>query len=212
MTAGLSVRAGLIAVAFMAMLALARSAPATGGAPIVLDSLTGHIGEWVATGASELPADQATILAADGYLHRFYEGPRGTIEMEVSYYARPRVGANMHSPLNCLPGNGWKIVDARTTTLMTRAGQWPARELIVERGQSRYALTYWYQSRSRVVADEFAARFYVLFDALRRRPTDAGLVRVMMPAEDDGTAARAQLAQFATVLIPELASKWRSKA
>ena len=40
---------------------------------------------------------------------------------------------------------------------------------------------YWYQSRDRVVATEFKAKFYVVADALRYNRTDTALVRVVLP-------------------------------
>jgi EpsI family protein len=207
MTVGLSVRAAIVAVALIAMLGLARRAPSTSGDPVVLDTVPMRLASWVGQEAPPLAPDDADILAADGYLHRYYTDPRGTIEMEVAYYVRPRVGANMHSPLNCLPGNGWRIVESRTSRLATPIGQWPTRELLVQRDESRYALTYWFQSRSRVVADEFAARWYVLADALRWQPTGAGLVRVMMPAAGDGAKERTILADFSARFMPALASQ-----
>jgi EpsI family protein len=207
MTAALSLRAAVVAVALIAMLGLTRHAPPTASDPVVLDTVPLRLASWVGQDAPPLSSDDAGILAADGYLHRYYTDPRGTIEMEVSYYRRPRVGANMHSPLNCLPGNGWRIVDSRTSRLATPIGDWPTRELLVQRDAVRYALTYWYQSRSRIVADEFAARWYVLADALRWRGSGAGLVRVMMPAARDGVEERTILADFSARFMPALASQ-----
>jgi EpsI family protein len=207
MTAGMSLRAAIVAVALIAMLGLTRRAPATGSDPLALDSVPLRLTPWVGKEGPPLSAEDAGVLAPDGYLHRYYMDPRGTIEMEVTYYRRPRVGANMHSPLNCLPGNGWRIVESRTSRLVTPIGPWPTRELLVQRDASRYALTYWFQSRSRIVADDFAARWYVLADALRWQPTGAGLVRVMMPAARDGAEERTILAEFSARFMPALASR-----
>ena len=40
---------------------------------------------------------------------------------------------------------------------------------------------YWYQSRQRVVASEYTAKFWVMADAIRLNRTDTALVRVVMP-------------------------------
>ena len=56
-------------------------------------------------------------------------------------------------------------------------------------------------------ADEFSARFHLLGDAIKRRPTDASLVRVMMPASGSGREEQATLAEFAGRLIPEIARR-----
>jgi len=68
---------------------------------------------------------------------------------------------------------------------------------------------YWFQSNRRVVADEFAARVRLLGDALQRRRTDAGLVRLIMPITGDAAAPRAVLTSFATALIPEVNASLR---
>ena len=207
MSAGLTMRAAVVAVALIAMLGLTRRAPATSSDPIVLESVPLRLTPWVGKDAPPLSSEDASLLAADGFLHRYYTDPRGTIEMDVAYYRRPRVGANMHSPLTCLPGNGWQIVETRTTSVATPMGHWPARELLVQRDAAGYALTYWFQSGSRIVADEFAARWYLLADALRWQPNGAGLVRVMMPVERGGVDERAILAEFSARLMPAVANK-----
>jgi EpsI family protein len=44
---------------------------------------------------------------------------------------------------------------------------------------------YWYQSRDRVVASEYKAKFFVVADAMRYNRTDTALVRVMVPIPDN---------------------------
>jgi len=174
-----------------------------------LNDISMTLGPWSAVTAPPLDPEVARTLAADRYVHRYYTGPGGAIEMDVAYYSQPRVGANMHSPLNCLPGTGWQMVDVAQTDVATSVGRWQVRDTIVERRGARYALMYWFQSNRRVVADEFAARVRLLGDALQRRRTDAGLVRLIMPITGDAAAPRAVLTSFATVLIPEVNASLR---
>ncbi len=198
-------RSALVAAAFVATYLLTHAvAPASPVSTPSLAALPFELAPWTGLEAPPLTPEVAKILAADEYVHRFYSSAQGAIEMDVSYYTQPRVGTTMHSPLNCLPGNGWEIASAAMRPLSTATGTWDVRELTVRRGNSTYALTYWIQSRDRVVANEVSARVHLLGDALRRRPTDASLVRVMMPAAGAGVAERATLAEFATRLIPEI--------
>ncbi len=205
--AGVKTRAFIVAAAFAATLAFTQVV--TPAAPAVAPSLAEipmALASWQGAPAPNLAPEVAEVLAADQYVHRYYTAPAGTIEMDVAYYTRPRVGANMHSPLNCLPGNGWQILDVSNASIATPAGSWPVRELIVERGTTRYALTYWFQSRHRIVSDEMSSRLFLLSDALKLRPTDSGLVRLIGPAsvmENDPNALRS----FASLVIPELAAR-----
>jgi EpsI family protein len=129
--------------------------------------------------------------------------------MDIAYYGQPRVGSNMHSPLNCLPGTGWSVSDVQIIHVTSLAGTWPVRQMLVSRDDVRFAMTYWYQSRQRIIGEELKARMHLLGDAVRRRPTDAGVVRLLMPVNGDSTASRATMARFASALMPEIARRLR---
>lgn len=203
-------RSALVAAMLVATYLLTHvSAPAATAAAPSLESLPFHLSEWSGVTAPPLAPEIADTLAANEYVRRYYQGPQGVLEMDVAYYAQPRVGTTMHSPLNCLPGTGWEVASVTTRPVDTPVGTWGVRELTVERGATRYALTYWFQSHDRIVADELSARFHLLRDALRRRPTDTGLVRVMMPVSGSGIEERDTIAAFAANLIPAIAARLR---
>lgn len=195
--------AWIVAAIFVATLGMAQAAspvapsssPDFNAIPFELAGLTGR-------SAPPLDPEVAKALAADRYVHRFYgEEATQAIEMDVAYYAQPRVGANMHSPLNCLPGTGWTMGDPQ----VREVGAWTVRTVDVSRGAARFAMAYWFQGRARVESDEITARLHLLGDALRRRPTDASLVRLILPASGSPDADHAKLTAFARALIPALA-------
>ena len=176
--------------------------------PPALGSLPLTLGEWEGQEGAPLDAESARIIAPDQYLHRYYVAPAGVVEIDVAYYTQRRVGASMHSPLNCLPGNGWTVSDSRVRTIPTTTGPVEIRELTVRRNRALFALAYWYQSRSRVLTGELATRFQLLSDSLMRRPADVGLVRVMTRLKTEDAPERAAVAAFSTVIIPELQRSW----
>ena len=179
-------------------------------------------GEWVGTDAPALPPEIARVLAADQYVHRFYglrttdHGQRAAnqqratdglrIETDIAYYARPQAGATMHSPLNCLPGNGWQIVESRRKPVIAGATATDVRYLVVSRGPHRIAMTYWFQNRGAVVAAEHQQRFQMLRNGLQGRPTDAALVRVMAGDTPEG---RATVLTFTRELMTTLTMNFR---
>ena len=200
----------VMAVGFLATYAFTRAAAMAPVPPAPeLFDLSVSIEEWEGAEAPELAPEVAEVLAADIYLHRYYEGPEGFVEMDVAYYNQRRVGASMHSPLNCLPGNGWTITDARLLPVKTAIGTVQVQELTVKRRTSTFALAYWYQNRDRVLTGEASTRFRLLADSLRRRPADVGLVRVMTPLSSEMGPERTAVTAFASLLIPELAASWR---
>src|SRR5262249_40500029 len=56
---------------------------------------------------------------------------------------------------------------------------------IVAHGSDKSLVLYWYQSRDRVVASEYTAKFWVMADAMRLNRTDTALVRVGVPLRGD---------------------------
>ena len=175
-------RSALVAAAFVATYLLTYAvAPAAPVTPPSLAGLPFELAPWAGQEAPPLTPEVAKILAADEYVHRFYSGPQGAIEMDVSYYTQPRVGTTMHSPLNCLPGNGWEIASAAMRTLNTAIGTWDVRELTVKRGNSTYALTYWIQSRDRVHTAIAARTYPPLSRCAASGPSPAGRERGPSP-------------------------------
>jgi len=158
--------------------------------------------DWVGRDAPRLDPDVARVLAADEYVHRYYGSripdPRSRIEMDIAYYRQPQAGAAMHSPLNCLPGNGWQVIDDRMTE--------GVRRLVVARGTDRVAMTYWFQNRGAVVGNEYRQRLELLRNGLQGRPTDAALVRVMALDTPNGHAA---LTRFTPALRSILEAAFR---
>jgi EpsI family protein len=142
------------------------------------------------------PVDQETkdILKADDLLFRFYANPNfhSGASLFVAGFHSQRTGKAPHSPKNCLPGSGWSQIASGLYTIQFEDGKSIAvNRYIVAHGEERSLVMYWYQSRDRVVADEFKAKFWVMADSLRLNRTDTALVRVVIPVvnhnEDDAT-------------------------
>jgi EpsI family protein len=162
-----------------------------------------QIDEWTGTKAPDLTPDVLEVLGVDAYINRTYAAlPDQTVGLYVGFYERQRQGHTMHSPLNCLPGSGWAPlsndriqVDGRTVN-----------RYIVAKGADRLMLLYWYQSHGRVVASEYAAKFYLVSDALRLHRTDGALVRVVSVIRDGEAQGRAErrAVEFVRAMLPTL--------
>jgi EpsI family protein len=190
-----SSRLGIVATLLVALATWAHLRPAVlvASSPDFAAMLPFVFGDWAGRDAPPLEPDVARVLAADRYVHRFY-GLRSTnfaqrIEMDVAYYQRPQAGASMHSPLNCLPGTGWQVIESRTTQVRSGERTWDIRRLIVDRKGYRIAMAYWFQNRDGVVGNEFQQRMRLLRNGLQGRATDAALVRVMALDTDGGRRA-----------------------
>jgi EpsI family protein len=153
-----------------------------------LSALPHSLGSW--TFLREDPVDQETqeVLKADDTLFRFYVNPsraRYAASLFIAAFRSQRTGKSPHSPKNCLPGSGWSQLSSDLYPIQLDNGKSIAvNRYIVTHGEDRSLVMYWYQSRDRVVADEFKAKFWVMADSLRFNRTDTALVRVVVPILD----------------------------
>ncbi len=165
-----------------------------------------RVGNWQQFGPDErLPDDVLSVLRADDYLSRGYRAPDGTLaSFYVGYYATQRNGATYHSPLNCLPGSGWEMREPALVEIKPADGSpaFEANRYIVQNGDDREMLVYWYEGRGRRVASEYWGKIYTVIDSARRRRSDGAMVRVMVPIKSNEAAALSA----ATNLAAEAAS------
>ncbi len=100
----------------------------------------------------------------------------------VGFYQSQRTGATYHSPKNCLPGAGWQFVQAEQVPVTVSEGRSvTVNQVLIEKGLEKQVILYWYQDRGRVVASEYWAKAYLIWDAMTKNRTDGALVRISLP-------------------------------
>jgi EpsI family protein len=145
------------------------------------------LNEWHSTGDVPFSTPIETLLGADEYVNRRYQRADTSVGLYIGYYLAQRQGAAIHSPLNCLPGAGWRSTSFERVPVDGSGAI--VNRVVVQKGETRQAVYYWYQSRHRIVASEYWSKFYLVADAVRTRRSDAALVRVTIPISRgaDGT-------------------------
>jgi len=168
------------------------------------------VGPWIGRDIS-LDPEVLSQLRMDDYLNRYYRGQNGQIGLYVAYYASQKEGDAVHSPLNCLPGNGWQPVTTERINLdlgTGGAGAETINKVIVVKGIDQQLVLYWYQTLGRVVASEYLSKALLVKDAFRSGRTDIALVRIVAPIDSqnpDGSAAAMLMARpFAEYVLPEV--------
>jgi EpsI family protein len=131
--------------------------------------------------------DSLAVLKADDTLTRLYASPEGVASLFIAYFKSQRTGQSPHSPKNCLPGSGYQSVEGGNGQIdvPVEGGSIHINRYVVALGEDESVVLYWYQSQGRVIAGEFAARFYLIEDSIRRHRSDTSLVRVVV-AESNG--------------------------
>ncbi len=174
-----------------------------------LISFPKKIENWEQVGGDE-QFDERTmaVLRASDYLLRNYRTDDGRVlNFYVGYYASQRDGATYHSPLNCLPGSGWVMSDADRVTISPKGRPaFVANKYIIQNGDHKEVLIYWYQGRGRAVASEYWGKIYTVIDSVRRRRSDGAMVRITTPVENseaDALKASVALAAKSSTILPE---------
>lgn len=167
-----------------------------------LEFFPAAVGGWKQQGVDQQLDNQTlSVLRASDYLLRTYRGPNGaTSNLYVGYYQTQRDGASYHSPLNCLPGSGWSMVDPEKISIeMPNGKNFLANKYVIESGNYREVMIYWYQGRGRTVASEYWGKIYTVLDSVRLRRSDAAMIRVTVPITTTDEGALQSAKDFASV-------------
>lgn len=175
----------------------------------VLKEFPESIGAWQRTGSDQiLDNETLKVLRASDYLLRDFRKSDGQVaNLYVGYYASQRTGATYHSPLNCLPGSGWILSEPGKATIALPDGSaFVANKYVIQNGEYKSLMIYWYQGRGRNVASEYWGKVYTVFDSVRLRRSDGAMVRVTVPIRDSEAAAEKTALEFASTassVLPE---------
>lgn len=164
-------------------------------------------GQWKVLHQDPIDLEMATLKADVLVGQTYLERPtNSSASLLVAWYKTQREGAPQpHSPKFCLPGWGWRPDVADTVTVDTAGGAITVNRYIVVKGEQRAVVLYWYQTPWRVIASEWAQKFWLAADALRSKRTDAALVRIVVwSATGRDDAATAVATSFTRNLYPAL--------
>lgn len=168
-----------------------------------LRELPYSFGPWT---GEERPLQERIVQAVSvsDYTNRVYIGQAAPpIQLYIGYYSSQRTGDTIHSPKNCLPGAGWAPIRSGYVTIsIPGERQIAVNEYVIQQDLNKQMVFYWYQSRGRVIASEYSAKFWMVADAISRNRTDGALVRVITPMNDGDASARARLVRFVQLLFP----------
>jgi EpsI family protein len=142
------------------------------------------------------PSDQVRVAAMSTYILRLYgdrENPLFTVY--VGYYDEQRQGKSIHSPKNCLPGDGWEPVEQSLVTLPVGASLVTVNRYRVVNHGHNALVYYWYQGRGRVASNEFRVKYELLRDAALHGRTEEALVRIVVPVTNNQVAAADSVAR-----------------
>ena len=197
------VTAGVLLGAFALLHTVSHGEPIVAHQP--LRELPYTLGNWT---GEERPLQKQIVqsVMVSDYTNRIYVNSAGPpVQLYIGYYASQRTGDTIHSPKNCLPGAGWDPIHSGYARISLRDGrQIVVNEYVIQQDQNKQLVFYWYQGRGRIIASEYAGKFWMVADAIYRNRTDGALVRLTTNLTDGEQKARARLLNFTEILFPHL--------
>jgi EpsI family protein len=178
-----------------------------------------ELGAWACAEPERMTPEIEANLGVTDYLICNFErrDPRDLVSLYVGYHAtqvREEGGGaaenSIHPPAHCLPGSGWDVISARTVLLEVPGlpqSPAPVKRLVIAKGDHRSIVYYWYQSRGRIIAEDWKKILYMGFDRATQRRTDGSLVRFTIPLlrgdEERADTAFRELAPRVLERLPE---------
>src|ERR1017187_8086667 len=131
---------------------------------VPLERIASDVAGWTAAQDQKLPEGTLHALDATSYLSRPYRKGSTELDLFIAFYAQQRAGESMHSPKHCLPGSGWEIWKHEPATLEVGLRRVEINEYFIQKSGERMLVLYWYQSRDRVIANEYLGKLLLIRD------------------------------------------------
>lgn len=148
-----------------------------------------------------------TLKLSDYAMNDYRGVDGGLVNFYSAYYDSQKKGAAAHSPRSCIPGGGWRIISLEDHNIEgVNIGDVPlvVNRLLIEKGDSKQMVYYWFQQRGRIITNEYMMKWYLFWDAMTKSRTDGALMRlttVLSPGQDVAIADD-RLESFAKEISP----------
>lgn len=164
-------------------LAPERSEPEIQRAP--LSAFPRALGDWRLASTSRLEPSIEAVLGADDYFSGNYLSPAAgaaRVEVFIAWYQDQTKGG-IHSPEVCLPGGGWEMAEIKQVDRGSELGasSLPINRAIIQKGESRLLVYYWFEQYGGRTASDFTAKAELLRNAVLYGRTDGALMRLITP-------------------------------
>ena len=151
-----------------------------------------------------LPGVEQTILnMSDYFLGHYRKDTVSPITLFIGYYDQQSAGSTPHSPRVCIPSGGWEIEGITEITLQNAGQRVPVNRVLVSHGEDKLLVYYWFKQRGEYIANEYIAKFNLLWGGISSARTDGALIRLSVPIDSNKPEAVAdqELRAFSRALL-----------
>jgi len=163
------------------------------------------LGQWKGQTVT-VEQDLLNTLDATDYWNASYtrsDAP-GNVDVFMTYYDQQRTGHSAHSPANCIPGSGWKVVNRKIIPVELKDRTLAVTRMHIQKGPQALLVYYWFDQRGRLINEQYRAKWFLLVDAIVKKRTDGAIIRLMTPIaqQEEKNAADQRLVDFLLDFYP----------
>jgi EpsI family protein len=162
----------------------------------LLTSTLGQLDHWTMLRSTPFEKSVVDSLELDDYLNQDYlndQNKKDILWLYIGYYyTSGKIGA-AHDPLVCFPGQGWVVKDrssGKLTLDKTKQISISYSTMIVEKGQEKQFILYWFQSYDKTSPDTFSQKFSAIWAKVMKKREDNAFVRISISIGDEPIASQ----------------------
>lgn len=143
---------------------------------------------------------------ADSEILREYRNAQeDSIWLYVGHYHNLLNDLPGHTPLNCYPSQGWRILKSQERRIaVDQADPWNYKTLLIEKNREKELVLYWYQNSKRSLRGTFIDMLRLIRDAIASNRSDAVFVRVSTGLRSSEEETLAMLIEFVNLVRTEV--------
>lgn len=141
--------------------------------------------EWKPLHENELSEEVASSLSLDDYLFRSYNKNGKVVTLYIGYYrTADKIGA-AHSPIVCLPGQGWEISSPKKLRIEVGEKIINSETIISNKGRQKELIVYWFQSDEKTSRGTFQQKINNFLSIMEGGGAENAFIRVSVPIENN---------------------------
>lgn len=203
----------IVSIGFHVHLKRIKALPAV---DVAIEQLPKQLGKWEGQDTKGIDIRSQEILQLTRYVKRSYQRPDGaTVTLYIGYWQKQSgdYQAAKHSPLLCLPSNGWSVRHKEPVQLSFAEAQGSkvqAKRIIGEMRNQAHLFYYWFFTGEENYSEEWRALMNISLQKFFYGRSDGGIIELSTPirsgisrqaAEDEASAI---IEDFLNDLYPEL--------
>ena len=211
----ISNRAFLVSLTILSLTLLLTIAISTRGEPVVVHTNLEKLPrEIIGMQGIDDSFSQSVYQAlnADMHLYRHYMSKDGRqVDLYIGYYGTTKGGRSTHTPIGCLPGQGWGLLESKEITLKPsyHPEGVPVNCLISSKGDTIMTTIHWYQTAgTKVISNGVRHNIQRFLGMILRNRNDGAFVRITVESDRDSAGGARRLAEAFSLRILNLLPKY----